>query len=438
MSSLRRRTTGLTLAALLIAVSTGVGVLLAELVLRRGLRSVQQQGYYIWPPNYTRVFRPTPAIMPGVSGLSEFRTNAQGTRGDHLGAYHSYRILALGGSTTICDYLDQTEAWPQLVQDELNGHRRDGPVWVANGGMSGLTTRHHLVALEHLPLGHLRFDALVLLLGVNDLSHRLARDTMYDPYFLIRSEAKRTLLIETFTGTFDLRPGDPFYKRSATWQFLRRLKRVITQRQAAQDPVGEIYVRWRRHRQHSSGIRHELPDLSAALDEYASNVHRIIDIARSHSIRVVLLSQPALWDTAMPPNLEALLWLGGIGDFQSHGGTYYSPAALQEGLTAYNRTLLEICRQRDVECLDLASMLAKDTTTFYDDVHFNEAGARSVAGLVAEYLRRDQPLGSDPLQRAAGKRRRRRQPGAEKRGRRRGRCYPGRVVGLVPCYGAGR
>jgi hypothetical protein len=65
---------------------------------------------------------------------------------------------------------------------------------------------------------------------------------------------------------------------------------------------------------------------------------------------------------------------------------FYSVEALAEGMAAYNGRLLEICRQRQVECIDLATLLPKDTTVFYDDAHFNESGAKQVARIVADYL----------------------------------------------------
>jgi len=36
--------------------------------------------------------------------------------------------------------------------------------------------------------------------------------------------------------------------------------------------------------------------------------------------------------------------------------------------------------------LDLASLLQKDTTVFYDDVHFNESGAEKVSNIIAQYF----------------------------------------------------
>jgi lysophospholipase L1-like esterase len=95
----------------------------------------------------------------------------------------------------------------------------------------------------------------------------------------------------------------------------------------------------------------------------------------------------------LPPELEALLWLGGIGDFQKETGKpYYSAAALEQGMTAYNDTLLRVCRARQVECLDLAAKLEKDASVFFDDVHFNENGARRVAAELSRYLLERNPF----------------------------------------------
>ncbi|MGH9840741.1 MAG: SGNH/GDSL hydrolase family protein, partial [Blastocatellia bacterium] len=89
--------------------------------------------------------------------------------------------------------------------------------------------------------------------------------------------------------------------------------------------------------------------------------------------------------------------LGGIGDFQKERGKpYYSAAALEKGMNAYNDVMLQVCRERSVECLDLAPMLEKDTTAFYDDVHFNESGARKVAEAVSRYLLDRNPFRETP------------------------------------------
>ena len=168
------------------------------------------------------------------------------------------------------------------------------------------------------------------------------------------------------------------------------------------DKAGEIYITWRKHRQNASEIRNELPDLSSALAEYAANINMIIDLAEKKSIRLIFMTQPTLWRSKLPQSLADLLWLGGIGDFQRESGLpYYSIEALQEGMEAYNDVLRQICHQRNLECIDLSSMLEKDTSVFYDDVHFNESGARKVSNVVSQYMMNHDPFKKPDVEKAS-------------------------------------
>jgi hypothetical protein len=131
------------------------------------LRAFGAKTYYVWPPRLHQELHPSPRIMPGVSGASRFAVSSLGLRGDEISPDRDVRILALGGSTTECLYLDQLEAWPRLLQERL------GPrVWVGNAGKSGLHTRHHRLQAETLLDQLPRMAAVIVLTGVNDLSAR--------------------------------------------------------------------------------------------------------------------------------------------------------------------------------------------------------------------------------------------------------------------------
>ena len=76
-----------------------------------------------------------------------------------------------------------------------------------------------------------------------------------------------------------------------------------------------------------------------------------------------------------------------MGEFQREPGhEYYRAEALSRGMARYNAALLEVCAIRGLDCIDLAGALPRDTHTFYDDCHFNEAGSQRVAALLAERL----------------------------------------------------
>jgi lysophospholipase L1-like esterase len=256
--------------------------------------------------------------------------------------------------------------------------------------MSARTTRHHLTALRFLDLEALKIDTVVMLIGINDFAKRLSRGTQYDPYFMDRPDATEYLVKTTFRGGSSIKTDDPFFKKTAIWKFYERIKRKESQEigeRTKQDRAGKSYARWRMFRQNASKILSKLPKLTSAVDEYRRNVNKIIDIAKRRGIRIIFMTQPTLWHANMSAELNALLWMGGKGKYQLRSGhAYYSPKALEEGIRRYNNVLLNICDLRQVECIDLASLISKYQSSFYDDVHFNENGSRKVSRILTKHL----------------------------------------------------
>lgn len=376
-------------ALALTLVSLALSLVLGEVALR--LSSPAR--YYVWEPGTRQIFRPVPSIMPGVEGESRFYVNEHGLRGDAFSPDQGYRILAVGGSTTECLYLDETEAWPRLLQELLNA--RPGPrgrVWVGNVGKSGQMTRNHVVQVEKLTRQYPRIDAILLLAGVNDLMRRLKEDRDYRPFPGVDrlGPGERQALM---AGSFSVLPSQGSGRSVLVPVEIRQRLRTVwrrylePRRELIQDDAGKVYVKWREHRRSASRLRAALPDLSAALAEQTRNVSRIVDDAGGRGIRVILLTQPALWRAGLTREEQALLWMGGVGDYQEEAGhEYYTAEALAAGMERFNESLRGVCRTRSVTCIDLARELPRDISVFYDDVHFNEAGARKVAALIGDQL----------------------------------------------------
>lgn len=358
---MRRRILGLALTL----VSLALFLVLGEIA----LRLMSPDRYYVWEPGTRQIFRPMPSIMPGIEGESRFFINEHGLRGDPFSPDQDYRILAVGGSTTECLYLDETEAWPRLLQERL------GPrVWVGNVGRSGQMTHNHVLQVEKLTRQYPRIDAVLLLAGVNDLMRRLKEDP--------RTEDLMAASFAVLPSQGGLMPVEIRRRLRTVWK-----RYLEPRRELIQDDAGKVYVKWRNHRQSASRLRESLPDLSAALAEHARNVSRIVDDARSRGIRVVLLTQPALWRPGLTAEEQGLLWMGGVGAYQENPGhEYYTVEALAAGMERFNDVLRDLCRSKRATCVDLARELPRNTSVFYDDVHFNEEGARKVAAVIGDRL----------------------------------------------------
>ena len=225
---------------------------------------------------------------------------------------------------------------------------------------------------------------MLLLAGVNDLAQRLEFGDQEPPPAELSFEGVATADCFTFVPT-EHDDKNPFLKRLG----LFRMAKVFQVRASmpAQEPIGQNYVRWRRNRRNASEIREELPDLSRALEAYRANLVECAAVAREHGVRLILVDQPSIWRADLPESAHQILWLGGVGNYQKERGLpYYSITALAEGMERYNAALHAAAEQAGVESIRLAEQIPKDARHFYDDVHFNDLGSRTVAEAIAAYL----------------------------------------------------
>ena len=135
-------------------------------------------------PLTRRVIKTNPVLTPGVSGTKRLTINPLGLRGPMPPKRGpAYRIVAIGGSTTICSSLDDSEEWPHVLMSDMNAAQKNLPVWVGNAGGDGWTTIHQTYLMQWLP-GVLHFDMAVFLIGGNDLtiSLRLRRGLHADVF----------------------------------------------------------------------------------------------------------------------------------------------------------------------------------------------------------------------------------------------------------------
>jgi lysophospholipase L1-like esterase len=321
-----------------------------------------------------------PGIMPGVSGRSLFSTNAHGIRGDDFSDEDDLRILAIGGSTTECLYLDQGEAWPALLQKRLSGLSPQR-VWVGNLGKSGLDTYDHILYMKHLLPQYPRIDAILLMVGVNDMMHA----THHTEIGSMDERQREQVAFSAIPNDLQSE-GDLSIKGTELWQAYEKLRqRVSSKGKIVQDRAGLGYVDLRNLRRQAAERVTTMPDLSEHLHEFRKRLETMVELAKAESLRLILLTQPSMWRPNLSIEEEGLLWFGWADELWQ---SYYSTEVLDQMLEQFNDVVLDVCQVGGVECIDVASQLPRDTTIFYDDIHFNENGSERVAAIVFKYWRR--------------------------------------------------
>jgi len=371
--------------------AVAIGCLLGAIIVELTLRTFwpDRHRYYIWPPGLNATFHASPELMPGVSPIAHIHVNSQGIIGEEWSNRKTeYRILTVGGSTTASIYLDQPKNWPALLEAGL-GQTVDGrKVWVGNLGKAGFDTRDHRALMERV-IGQYDVDAIVMLVGANDLIHRLAQNDTYDPHFLDDKPRYENWLRTRFVVVpQDLKPNRIFFKRTALWALGSQLRRIYVAANSSiiQNTTGDFLRTIRQSRQ-KAALTDNLPSLDSALDEYERNITAIAHQARQRSLRIVFATQPTIWKTDMPEQEKKLLWMG-----EKSKNLFYTTRALAFAMEVYNRRLIETCTRLNVEYIDMANLLPRTLDVYYDDMHYTEAGAKRVAGELIQYFKTREPF----------------------------------------------
>lgn len=307
-------------------------------------------------PYYPNVEINRTVNLKGVKADSHYSTNTWGFRGDPVPADRelTFEILTIGGSTTLCFFLDDANTYPTLMQNYL---REDYPqVWVGNAGLDGHTTRGHLVTMETV-VSSVKPDGIVFLIGINDLSASLS------PGWQLQFDEILT----------------PWFFDSALFRLLWRQSQVLK---------GGTTVKAEGHGNFVAlpmtddevDLPADLAEALPTLPEYRVNVNRLIDLGQQQGIQMLFMTQPLLFE-------DNEYWAGiNSSSYWLKVQKTISGATNRRMMDLFNATLLEICDERGVPCYDLAAELSGKPEYFYDSMHFTDEGAARVGELAAQAI----------------------------------------------------
>lgn len=364
MTILRRSVAGT--AAFVLAL--GIVAVAAELVARLILPPFPK--YAVWLPSTTTIYQPSELGTPGVTGAGIFQVNSLGMRSDEPPADRKQTIYLFGGSTAAEFFLDQEHTWAQQIQRKLNAVPDYPKTWVGNLSAPGKLALQDRVAMQYLVPELPKPDLILDQLGGTDI--QWAIQSSYPPDLTADEMRKWALKVTPRSYNY--------------WQQLA-IVRLYNGLGSIDRHPADGNIAWRRCRQEAppENIVDQLPDLTGPLADYHKNVDELVDQADAFELKVSLLTQPALWSDHMGARESARLLAGGVGpnNIWCETHRYYSPRALAEGLAKFNAATLDVCRARNLFCIDLAAEMPKQANYFQDDLHYTDAGADLIASIVS-------------------------------------------------------
>jgi hypothetical protein len=366
-----------------IIASLGLLIVLIELSARLWLRYVSRT--YVWKPYTNFDITPDPAVLPELSPRTSFKANSLGLRGREAPtADRVFRVVACGGSAVECFSLDESEAWPALVEKHLSepaAKARLGvdDVHVLNFAKSGFTNES---------LGYLfprvldrvgPIDVLTITTGTAAVNAWTKSGTPADGR--VQGNAWDDVHWHT-ESDYGLTLGT-----CATSELVRRAVHIWKRPVIQMRNTGNALASGRRARAQAREIRTSTPDTSAWIADYEASLGALILSAQRYARRVVLLRQSWLDNPNPTPDEQAHFWHGFLGDAApGKREIFYSQDVFLKLTAEITAATVRVANRYNVETLSLAEAVAPNLENYYDIVHYTPTGARRVGAYVAAEL----------------------------------------------------
>ena len=312
------------------------------------------------PKNFTKNLIVRGNVMPNFEGINTISTDEKGFRSLNKINYkdkNTFRIFAIGGSTTEEIYVDDKETWTSLLQVGLTKTYNKFSE-VINTGVSGLRAEHHLATMIETEKYHP--DVYIFLMGVNDWNKHIKDNYSKNSVNAFKSDLPNTLI----------------------WKGISFAKSLVTKQDNEVIEIIEEYGDYYSKQNNSLeklDVRTFLPETIDST--YEMMIKKIATKCNEKKYVCFFLNQPSAYSTQLTEDLRQRLWMTPPGEEYT-----LDIGSLIHISNLYNNELKRIAADNDIYFCDIASQIKATTDHFYDDVHYNEKGSVKVSNAVLECL----------------------------------------------------
>jgi lysophospholipase L1-like esterase len=242
-------------------------------------------------------------------------------------------------------------------------------LWINNAGLDGHSTFGHLILIKDY-LIKLKPKVVLLLVGQNDVGNDNLRE--FD--------------VENFKTSLYFKSAKGFIKSLASYSevistglniyrsFLADY-RGLSHKNVQLGAIPRLYIEISDEIETRIKMGHKINYLNA----YQKRLQEIIKVATENNIKLVFLTQPALYGDTI--DVVTGVDLGKIGITAGINGK-----VSWEVLELYNDVTRHVCSENNIPLIDLAREMPKNSKYYYDFLHYTNEGAEKVAQIVYENL----------------------------------------------------
>jgi lysophospholipase L1-like esterase len=304
---------------------------------------------------------------PKLAKMVKIHRNSLGFKGEEPPPDFADRltILAVGGSTTEGVGLNDDKTWPLILESKLKGNF--GKLWLNNAGLSGHSTFGHLVLMHDYVL-KIKPKVVLFLIGLNDLG--IEGFNNFD---------NRMFMGITFRSLDGFLAG--LANHSEVAAALLNLKRYYFPKIVPQ--VGKEEVDFKT----LSTLEISPQDKAATiklfrkryLGPYERRLNKLLEMALTHGIVPILLTQPVLYGAQVDP-------VTGVDFSKVQVPGDMNGELAWEVLELYNDITRKVGKEKGVLVIDLAVEFPKDSRYYFDLTHYTNAGSEKAASIIYQEL----------------------------------------------------
>lgn len=271
-------------------------------------------------------------------------------------------LVFLGGSTTVCHYIDETLRFPYLTGVLLE-NKLGIKINPYNAGRSGNDSLHSINILLNkiLPL---KPQIAIMMHNINDVT-----TLAYEHSYWNDNKSKSAII--------DI-------NKEITTNYLRIMRDRIIPNIATQIRTISINIKNKLRGDHASGdefahIRGKIITINKteAIEQFEMNLETFIKICQARKIVPVLMTMPSRLKES-PDDLIVYIF--------NNAETKLNYQDCRELFDAFNDSIRNKAKENRILLIDLAKAIPQEAEYMYDTVHYTETGSIQIAHRVSEQL----------------------------------------------------
>ena len=268
-------------------------------------------------------------------------------------------ILALGGSTTMNQNVDEEFRYPTVLQKKLDSTYQNKKIKVINAGMFWYTSKHSLINY-HTYYKRIKPDIVIVMHAINDI---------------YRSFTPPDFTIDTFKSDYShfygasINGANPPTFESPLFNLIGKYWFSIFRKSRAKNMIIEDFK---------------------SLDSFNYYMSTLVEDVVQDSAVCYIVEQPSFYKEQMSHYERSLLLFGET--LCSDGNVHPNIRSLDIAMTAFNNSAAGIANKMGATFIKSSGLIKKDAEHFVDDVHYTNLGSQKLGELVYEQLVRDSVL----------------------------------------------